>query len=193
MLTKSTLKRASLKAGPKSILSKAFSKRQDSAKSIRYALRVHCMEVSGRKYNESVCATLPLRFGARITELEKERLFSAQCYRTATTILTNERTLTMVKAILDIGAGQDSVLENVLPTPLVVVVHRIRASMKATGDTIFLVESVTCLPVEMDRQETNAVFGVTPRRATKMIFETAFIDKNVDENETKVLTNHCKE
>lgn len=41
--------------------------------------------------------------------------------------------------------------------------------MRATGDTKFTVESVLKLQNEIDGYVTNAMFGVAPKPATKMI------------------------
>lgn len=57
--------------------------------------------------------------------------------------------------------------EDILPSPWLVDVHPIRASMKAAVDTTFNVEGVIRLSVKIKGRKTKTNFGVAPRLAKK--------------------------
>lgn len=78
--------------------------------------------------------------------------------------------------------------EDVIPILRLEWVQPVRDNVKAASNKTISVEGVIRLQVEIGWYATNAVLGVVPRLETKIIFETAFIDR-----ETKIIeTNNRK-
>lgn len=81
--------------------------------------------------------------------------------------------------MLHTGAGPSFVRTDVIPTSTTPVIKPTETCLRSAGDITLKVCNVIRLPVDFEGEVVNVVFRVSPITATKMILETAFINKFV--------------
>lgn len=110
---------------------------------------------------------------AEIGEFEKTKFFMTSRYKVLMTILAGQDESKIATALFYTAAGFNLFRKDV-STLWSEKVQPIRPNIRAVGDTMFMVEGVMRLRVEIGKHLKTELFGVAQNFAGKMILGTTF-------------------
>lgn len=136
-------------------------------------------EPSGEECTERMCAAPPGPLEDQIVEIEKTKLFIAKYCKKMMAISTAQEKSKIEAKIFYIDLSPNMTREEFMSTSWLEKVQSIRFSIRAAGHKAATVEGIVTLQIKVGAHVTIAVLRFTPKLATKVIFVTAFFEKEI--------------